>query len=276
MKAVKFHLPGPLSQWKDRFEYSQGTVVNDNPVYRSGVYVPKLPWRPLTDAELADLTDLSAIAGADQPHRYCVSLQKIPQNLMDIFREFGFADQPNSHEARAQIQQHRDKIPAFDAALNGYLDTMDGGAKKQMLGVFVLPENQISVAKYKSDNLLMGLHFDDAVGLNLGHLDKKTNRISFNIGYGKRYLWVIDRTIDSVMEEMQDSDAEINDLEDLTRAFLEKNPDYPVLRITIHPGEAYVAPTDCVLHDGSTIGSFEKDVTMVVLGYFNPLIAETV
>jgi hypothetical protein len=37
-------------------------------------------------------------------------------------------------------------------------------------------------------------------------------------------------------------------------AFMSTFPDYPIVRLRLRPGEAYIAPTENVLHDGSSTG----------------------
>jgi hypothetical protein len=45
-------------------------------------------------------------------------------------------------------------------------------------------------------------------------------------------------------------------------------PTYPVLRLRVKPGEAYIAPTDNLIHDGSSVGKQFPDITIHNLGYF--------
>jgi hypothetical protein len=40
----------------------------------------------------------------------------------------------------------------------------------------------------------------------------------------------------------------------LGRAFLSRYPDVPVMRCRVKPGEAYIAPTENIVHDGSSEG----------------------
>jgi hypothetical protein len=56
----------------------------------------------------------------------------------------------------------------------------------------------------------------------------------------------------------------------LAHLFFETFPDYPVVRIRVAPGEAYIAPTENMVHDGSTDEQSQIDVTLTVLGTFPP------
>ena len=51
--------------------------------------------------------------------------------------------------------------------------------------------------------------------------------------------------------------------------FLKKNPDYPVVRIELKPYQYYIAPTDNFIHDGSTLGNKDFDITIVYVGNFD-------
>ena len=45
-------------------------------------------------------------------------------------------------------------------------------------------------------------------------------------------------------------------------------PNYPVARLRIDPGEAYILPTDNLIHDASTEGTRCPDITLTFLGFF--------
>jgi hypothetical protein len=52
--------------------------------------------------------------------------------------------------------------------------------------------------------------------------------------------------------------------------FMKKFPDYPVVRLRIDPGEAYILPTDNLIHDASTEEKQFPDITLTFLGSFLP------
>jgi hypothetical protein len=52
--------------------------------------------------------------------------------------------------------------------------------------------------------------------------------------------------------------------------FLEANPDQCVLRLRVDPGEAYIAPTESMVHDASTLPGLSEDVHVTGRGIFNP------
>lgn len=55
----------------------------------------------------------------------------------------------------------------------------------------------------------------------------------------------------------------------LGQRFMRACPDYPVVRLQIEPGEAYILPTDNLMHDASTADNSFPDITVTYLGYFS-------
>jgi len=53
---------------------------------------------------------------------------------------------------------------------------------------------------------------------------------------------------------------------DLARAFLRAFPEYPVLRLLLQPGEAYLAPVQNMVHDGCTLDMRAADWTVRAFG----------
>jgi hypothetical protein len=45
-------------------------------------------------------------------------------------------------------------------------------------------------------------------------------------------------------------------------------PDYPVVKLRIRPGEAYIAQTENLIHDGSTLGQRGFDLAFMADGFF--------
>jgi hypothetical protein len=60
----------------------------------------------------------------------------------------------------------------------------------------------------------------------------------------------------------------------LARRFLTLFCDYPVLRLRIQPGEAYIAPTENVVHDGSSMEMSVADISLSLRGRLGPAVGE--
>ena len=48
--------------------------------------------------------------------------------------------------------------------------------------------------------------------------------------------------------------------------FFKEFSSYPVIRIKLNPGEAYIAPTDNIIHDGSSLGQLRHDMNLTIRG----------
>jgi hypothetical protein len=45
-------------------------------------------------------------------------------------------------------------------------------------------------------------------------------------------------------------------------------PEYPVVKLRIAPREAYIAPTENMIHDGCTVDKNRPDLKLMFLGHF--------
>ena len=54
--------------------------------------------------------------------------------------------------------------------------------------------------------------------------------------------------------------------DDIRQNFLQKYPEYPVIKLRVAPDEAYIAPTENIIHDGCTFGKKFFDVSLTIRG----------
>ena len=119
----------------------------------------------------------------------------------------------------------------------------------------------------------LGLHFDIFGEFSISQTHKAENRIVINLGRDNRYLLYVNLPIEQVNQYVYPASrlgSTVLDLE-LANSFFERYPDYPVVRVEVRPGEAYIAPASCVIHDGSCEGSSYPDVSAHFLGDFSIL-----
>jgi hypothetical protein len=118
--------------------------------------------------------------------------------------------------------------------------------------------------------LHVGLHVDSWDKGDLASLQAARNRIAINVGTEPRYLVFINIPIVEMIPLLgaptrfadQPPDAVLD-------AFMSAFPDYPAIRLRVDPGEAYVAPTEAIAHEGSTEGATVADRVVMVRGYFS-------
>jgi hypothetical protein len=57
------------------------------------------------------------------------------------------------------------------------------------------------------------------------------------------------------------------------KVFMQSFPRYPVIKLMVRPGEAYIAPTENLIHDSTTEEKNMLDVAVTLLGAFAPSMA---
>jgi hypothetical protein len=118
----------------------------------------------------------------------------------------------------------------------------------------------------------VGLHLDCWDNLPAAGRFQGSNRISINLGFGTRFLQILPLPAIELRERILARDAMAVEPvpNELSRALLTAFPDLPILRIAILPGEAYIAPTENFIHDGS-VKAFNEDVTITLRGSLSPV-----
>jgi hypothetical protein len=117
----------------------------------------------------------------------------------------------------------------------------------------------------------VGLHLDSWDNLPIEDLPSARNRISVNVGEVVRYLLFINLTVADAMALLGGADniPQSASARDIVLTFLAAHPDYPIARIAIRPGEAYIAPTENVLHDASSEGVSGTSAHVTFRGNFS-------
>jgi hypothetical protein len=118
----------------------------------------------------------------------------------------------------------------------------------------------------------IGLHIDGWDKLPVGQLPYARNRVSVNLGQEDRHFMFVNLTVDDMLTHLRafGQTKSLVDERAIGKAFMATFPDYPLIKLTIRPGEAYVAPTDNILHDATTMANRLKSCHIAFRGYFNP------
>lgn len=123
-----------------------------------------------------------------------------------------------------------------------------------------------STTRDRSDGKLTGLHIDRWERRPLESLSSARNRVCLNMGPGPR--WLVFMAIG--LQEMA-AHCAIEPPISFTTAhaqmYLRQHPLTPVYRLRIEPGEAYVASTESLIHDGQA-SSADGEWVYTVFGRF--------
>jgi hypothetical protein len=126
-----------------------------------------------------------------------------------------------------------------------------------------------------NERVHIGLHVDNWYQQDLLTRADSPNRICINVSEEARYLLLMNVPLRMMFAMLAGEEDEVRLHPGmvgtpLALAFMQTFPDYPVLKLRIEPGEAYVAPTENLVHDGCTEGMTSWDLAVHILGRFPP------
>jgi hypothetical protein len=274
--GIKIDLRNAINQ-VDRLSINNGTIEVDPdlyPQYSHPAFIPKSPWRQLTDLEQKLLLDLVNPVDVSQT----IAIVKFPESAINPLRnlirwgenEYGemvqaseIINHPEYYSAREDICNYILQQYAIDTDLN---------CRELIRCELDLSTTTINGIEFLPAKLFAGMHLDswDYRPFRLRHLAR--NRICINLGREIRYFLLINRTLQQVFNDLNlvDPDDIYQDYRGvrLSLKFLRALPEYPVIRLGIYPGEAYIAPTENFIHDATSIGKTVPDWSMTFLGKF--------
>lgn len=232
---------------------AEGTAERD--LYEAGAIVPEGAWEPL-DAGMIE----ALMPRGNAEARPVLSVLKVADDVRDYF-ETVRGSHPAGTDARlkvaAEVGAHLIALHAKDAATAKVL-----GAACQTSGRLTTTFNEASSRR-------IGLHLDSWSGLPMADRRAAPARFCLNFGSSPRYLLVCATSIAS-MARWYRRHVSVDDANptDVARAFLANHPEEPIFRIEVRPGEAYIAPTEYLAHDGSSVEGDGGDFTYTILGDF--------
>lgn len=245
------------------------------PDFEEDAFLPKRNWRPLNSTEI---NTLKPVGKHDIGKTIC--LGDIPDDLRSLFEQLHL-DQCRSRED--VFAAFRDN-PALTTEINRLTDQFLQGKSNgypfrfHYLGTN-LPDLEVTAcdttvmpAGYKEqDKKYMGIHNDGTAYVSPYQLHKLGNRLTINLGAEPRSFLFINLTMAQALNKLKqvmDVDKHKIDIINIAEYFFRYFPDYPVVKITQHPYQYYIAPTDNCFHDGSTLGMKSLDIILVYFGMF--------
>lgn len=277
--GVRVYIPSKINP-ENRIMINDGTLRTDGRTVESGAsyiadtFKPKSNWRYLDDDEtLKVLTTNSAL-----PYNRNIGIFRLPDDMIKMLQSFPIHECKNRNEIIETFLFSR--LRGFKELQDHFIDLITSltavgrpASKTRLYGVNFGHPNLETAATFSTTGELYGLHIDNSRDENnIYNRDEAQNRLTLNIGKESRYILYINKTVKEIHEllikeghiskETNIPDGKLNKL------FLTIYPNYPVLRVRQDPYEGYIAPTDNIIHDGSTLGSTSPDITVVFTGYF--------
>lgn len=231
-------------------------------------YVPKLPWRAPDEAATGLL---SRPTSGHRPGQWLQHF-RAPSALLECFARLRAASMDQAATLTEEWVQ-RNCGPALEDAA-AYATTLTQPESGIDSGhVFVRTPGLPTTAAYP---VLVGLHIDTAYSGPVAARRSSPNRLSVNLGCDDRFLLFVNLDVSQIDDLLKAEGVTYRDEPDvwthgLRSAFMSRRADYPVIKLRIRPGEAYLAPTENVIHDGCTTGQRYRDIQYSARGRFHPV-----
>jgi hypothetical protein len=238
--------------------------------------VPLLPFRPPTDHELDLLvadSESSWLIGKD------VAVVPFPDGVIDPVRQI--IENLDPEELAISIgREHRSHVALSDpfGPLLDYIGrhhALDGNEPRVVrLGRSAPGEltATMDTVAGRTGVHYVGMHVDSWVDTPLSTREHSQNRICINAGRSPRHFLFINVGLARMNTIL--NGTELSSMSyygsDLGHEFMTAFPGYPVVRLTVQPGEGYIAPTENIIHDGSTLGMSHQDLAIHLIGSFAP------
>lgn len=220
--------------------------------------------------------------GASAPRASTVAVTRLPDDLTRRAQTLGAnAWQPELRTLAPLRDDPQSRTLMRDVA--EFLRTWTAyGARPQDVFLSGGRGGQATTCWSGGESAWVGLHVDDWRNKPPSERAFSPNRLMLNAGTQPRHLVFMDRTVAAMALELNRFRARLGQApislrsgspHDIGLEFMETFPEYPLLRLRLDPGEAYIAPTDNLVHDGSTFdmrGDRPADLVLCALGYIEP------
>jgi hypothetical protein len=262
---VTIHLAASCKESAGRIELSSGTRLADmretadlvhGAVYEHGARLPRDPWRPPTKEE----TESLIVAEPPSSMATSVAIVRLPDEVSEDLPEI--VRLGNTEALKVNLVQSLRTVCELDEPLH-------------CIGPAQNPANLKTVTVNRNIARYNGLHVDDWDRLHLDSRHLATNRICVNIGQDDRYFLFLPFSLMDIAkvlsEEMAPGWEVPRRYTMIGRQFMELFPEVPVIRCRLKRGEAYVAPTENLVHDGSSLGQTNMDEQFTIRGHIRVL-----
>jgi hypothetical protein len=152
------------------------------------------------------------------------------------------------------------------AATQGHLSEINLAGTPRILAYARRAPGLATSTRHPESDLFVGLHVDSMFNLPPEQRHRAPNRIAINVGSQTRYLLFLPALLHDVRRALG---IECGNASELVSRYMAANVRTPVFRLAIEPGEAYVAPTEQLIHDSTTQLLSAEDLCLHACGYFS-------
>ncbi|RLV10417.1 hypothetical protein CTZ27_04235 [Streptomyces griseocarneus] len=222
---------------RERCEIGSVRLGSGETDYDEGAVVPADDWRPLNPREAQWLQ-----AGPGAPDSTLVEL--VHQYVSAACAE----RTPALHTTAVGLYPFADRWPA------------------DFLGCLTNPGNARTTTEEPATGRRLGFHIDNWDRLPYGARGDGRRRLCLNLGPGARCLLLGDRDIEEIYRLVRPDPEHRYPHTDDVRLYVAQGRPLQCLRIRLEPGDGYIAPTELLPHDGSTLGEEQPSTAAFWLG----------
>jgi hypothetical protein len=233
-------------------------------VYSNTAYVPHGRWEPVVPP--APKATAGGLADGWTPR-------------CGIFRLPGFDQQLWSQLStleRTDAERFKLEMAQFSGMLVAVTSLLFGAAEQPLvLGTTADRGDELTVTFDNDRANYPGLHLDSWDSGDLDAREHSRTRLCINFGPGDRYLLYVPLTMRQIEACLPKPVADIwrEDASQMIHEFFRNHRDAPVARLLVTPGCGYIADTDNMVHDGSTMTIRDGNVHFTVIGRYRALAA---
>ncbi|SDQ04981.1 hypothetical protein SAMN05421664_0159 [Chryseobacterium soldanellicola] len=236
--------------------------------YYSNAYLPDTNWRELTDSEYKKIST----AKAESKIFNTLGVGEIPESLKALFKQLNLGECQSLFDVQPKFKENEKLTLKINNEINKFLNQKSPDQNYKFHRITrCMPDMHTTTFHFLNHEHIRytGLHIDKSTYFTPHTAYKSDNRISINISQEPRHLYFVNLTLKQIYGYVQRLDSEKITSENIVEKFFALYPHYPVIKLEIKPYQYYIAPTDNFIHDGSTLGNKNFDITMVYVGMFN-------
>lgn len=247
----------------DRIRVYSGVEPAASPPYVPRAFVPRGKPRLLTAAETRTL----ALEASSLTSLEYVTVVRLPIHLADLAASL-------STGLPGEVQRRAERIEPKMLDWVRTLSSRPEPSLPRAMGLAIRRPGLLTSTFDHSNGGFVGLHVDSFFANVLERRGVSPNRLCVNAGTEPRRLLFTNLPLSRCRTMLADAGCHDPLMDEprtkgLSRLFFEWFPDYPVLDLRVDPGEAYIAPTEDMIHDSSTLDRETPDLFLTYLGEFS-------
>lgn len=236
-------------------------ISTENYQFEENSYIPNLPWQKINN-------ETFNLLSSNKKNYTDVSLISLPNEINKALKNFNIHNCSNFNDVR--IIENTQSFKNLKIELISYFKSFTKNNSDIIAhNIYYGKENLLNNTFNFATQKFIGFHLDSWEGQPLWEREFSNNRICINLGKESRFLMFYNISIIEMANALNISiyDADL-DINSIYKKYITLYPDTPIYRLEILPLEAYIAPTEFIIHDGSSYGTKSPDINIVFRGSF--------